>query len=107
MHRGGIREVTLKSFSSSTGIRKPGFQLLSLIPPTDYAANPKEITYADRPCFLPDQLGVYNRVYLPLAILTVLFLFISNARRAYSRWKTVSRPMYGELRHRLSTPTLG
>ena len=79
-HRGGVREVTLKSFSSDAGIRRPGFQLLSLIPPDASAPYTSQKTHADRPCFLPDQAGVYYRVYLPLAILTFLFLFVTNVR---------------------------
>ncbi|WWC91304.1 uncharacterized protein L201_006247 [Kwoniella dendrophila CBS 6074] len=110
-HPQGIREVTIKSFSSSTGIRRPGFQLLSLVPPpsTGYAGS---ITHADRPCLLPDQSGVYSRVYIPLAILTFLFLFGTNIRSAWQRWSSSSGSsnkngggpgsFYGDLKSRLS-----
>ncbi|ORY24794.1 Metallo-dependent phosphatase-like protein [Naematelia encephala] len=94
-HANGVREVTVKSFSSSAGIKRPGFQLLSLVPPT----NPIHPSHADRPCFLPDQMGVYYRVYLPLAIVTVLYLLGTNIRSAYKRWK-VGQP--AELKGRLS-----
>jgi hypothetical protein len=104
-HPGGIREVTLKSFSSSAGIRRPGFQLLSLIPASDLYAEPPQVTIADRPCFLPDQLGVYTRVYLPLGILTVLFLFFTNVRAAYRRWTAAGHSIYGEVKGRF-TPTV-
>ncbi|KAK4686702.1 ethanolamine phosphate phosphodiesterase, partial [Tremellales sp. Uapishka_1] len=89
-HPSGIKEITVKSFSSSTGIRRPGFQLLSLIPPSNNEAFPPQLTHADVPCFLPDQLGVYNRVYLPLAILTVLYLVFTNSRAAWTRLRSNS-----------------
>ncbi|KAK8843394.1 hypothetical protein IAR55_007051 [Kwoniella newhampshirensis] len=100
-HPNGIREVTIKSFSSSTGIRRPGFQLLSLVPPQPnaYAAS---LTHADRPCFLPDQLGVYSRVYIPLAIITTLYLLGTNIRAAYQRWNAAGHSVYGDLKNRLS-----
>jgi hypothetical protein len=63
------------------------------------------VTIADRPCFLPDQLGVYTRVYLPLGILTVLFLFFTNVRAAYRRWTAAGHSMYGEVKGRF-TPTV-
>lgn len=98
-HPQGIREVTLKSFSSSTGIRRPGFQLLSLIPPSEA---PTSLTHADQPCFLPDQIGVYTRVYLPVAILTALFLFSTNIRAAWRRWNAAGHSIYGDLKARMS-----
>ncbi|WWD21088.1 hypothetical protein CI109_105569 [Kwoniella shandongensis] len=104
-HPNGIREVTIKSFSSSTGIRRPGFQLLSLVPPASsgYSAS---LTHADRPCFLPDQLGVYSRVYIPLAILTLLYLFGTNVRAAYQRWNAAGNSVYSDLKSRLSPALL-
>ncbi|GMK59356.1 hypothetical protein CspeluHIS016_0703710 [Cutaneotrichosporon spelunceum] len=79
-HRGGVKEVTVKSFSSNAGVRRPGFQLLSLVPP-----QPDEVGLADVPCILPDQLGVYQRVYAPLVVLTFVYLVYMNIRRAWSR----------------------
>ncbi|WWC73194.1 uncharacterized protein I206_107160 [Kwoniella pini CBS 10737] len=108
-HPQGIKEVTIKSFSSSTGIRRPGFQLLSLVPPhpNGYAGSQ---TLADRPCLLPDQSGVYYRVYIPLAILTLLYLFGTNIRSAWQRWSgsnsTNGAGMYGDLKSRLSPALL-
>ncbi|KIY56716.1 hypothetical protein I307_03820 [Cryptococcus deuterogattii 99/473] len=103
VHKGNIREVTVKSFSSSAGIRRPGLQLLSLVPPPTEFTTGLLPTHADRPCFLPDQLGVYWRVYLPLAILTALYLFITNLRAAYSRWDRSSHPLSEKTR---SSPAL-
>lgn len=79
-HQHGIREVTLKSFSSSAGIQKPGLQLLSLIPPQDGV-----LSHADVPCFLPDQLGVYNWIYLPFIIFTFAYILLTNMRSALGR----------------------
>ncbi|KAL7421241.1 hypothetical protein Q5752_004126 [Cryptotrichosporon argae] len=99
-HPAGVKEVTLKSFSSSAGIRRPGFQLLSLVPPAPAPAGaesyPPQTTHADVPCFLPDQLGVYTRVYSPLALLTFAYLFATNVRAAWNRssaslWDAKSR----------------
>lgn len=101
-HQNGVREVTLKSFSSSTGISRPGFQLLSLVPPDPSGPYNMQRTIADRPCFLPDQAGVYWQVYLPMAVLTVLFLFGTNFRTAWNRWKASGHSLYGDLKGRIS-----
>lgn len=76
----GVREVTVKSFSPSTGVSRPGFQLLSLVPPEGNMT-----TYADVPCILPDQTHVYWWVYLPLAVVTCAWVFLTNARQAWAR----------------------
>lgn len=89
-HPNHIREVTVKSFSSSTGIQRPGFQLLSLIPPPEYPAFPPEPTYADRQCTLPDQAGVYSRVYFPFICITILYIFFTNIRQAWIKWNAVT-----------------
>ncbi|KAF9245066.1 hypothetical protein BU15DRAFT_41475, partial [Melanogaster broomeanus] len=76
-----IREVTIKSFLPSRHIRRPGFQLLSLIPPSSGA--PTEPTLADAPCHLPDTLGIFHSVYLPCLVVTsivLLYLGISPSR---------------------------
>ncbi|BEJ14744.1 hypothetical protein CspHIS471_0405110 [Cutaneotrichosporon sp. HIS471] len=84
-HPGAVKEVTVKSFSSNAGVRRPGFQLLSLVPPEPGLAG-----LADVPCILPDQLGVYHRVYVPLTILTFVYLFYMNVRRTWSRTHRLS-----------------
>ena len=101
-HHNGVREITLKSFSSTTGIRRPGLQLLSLVPPDSAAPYTTQKTIADRPCFLPDQAGVYTWVYLPVAILTVLFLFVTNVRSAWRKWASSGNSIYGDLKSRVS-----
>jgi hypothetical protein len=47
------------------GIRKPGFQLLSVPGDVDGASA------ADQLCLLPDQIGIYLEGYLPLVALTL------------------------------------
>ena len=74
-----VKEVSVKSFSMAMGIRRPGFQLLSLAPPSAMPAG--AATFADVPCFLPDQLGIYISVYVPLILLSVLALLLGHAYR--------------------------
>ncbi|KAF9793237.1 hypothetical protein BJ322DRAFT_113506 [Thelephora terrestris] len=79
-HRSGlppIREVTVKSFSEARGIRRPGFQLLTVFQPSPALAT----THLDMPCFLPNEHGIYYAVYLPLALVTVILLLICNIRQ--------------------------
>lgn len=58
------------------GIRRPGFQLLSL-------AGGAAPTHADAPCLLPDQIGVYTGVYAPLGVLSLALLLIARLRRPH------------------------
>ena len=67
-HPGGVREVTVKSFSMAMGIRKPGFQLLS-VPENDKGST--GMVPVDQLCRLPDQIGIYLDWYLTLVGLTV------------------------------------
>jgi len=70
-HRGGAREVTVKSFSMAMGIRKPGFQLLSI--PEDGGSGAGAV---DQLCLLPDQIGIYLEGYLPLVALTLAVMIV-------------------------------
>jgi len=70
-HQGGVREVTVKSFSMAMGIRKPGFQLLSV--PENGGDNAGTV---DELCLLPDQIGIYLDRYLPLVFVTLGVMFI-------------------------------
>lgn len=80
-----VKEVTVKAFSMAMGIRRPGVQLVSLLPPsyvTDHASTSISIhTIHDSPCFLPDQLGIYLSVYFPFILLSLLTLIVSNVYR--------------------------
>ncbi|KAF9232270.1 hypothetical protein BU15DRAFT_81423 [Melanogaster broomeanus] len=79
-----VREVSVKSISMAMGIRRPGFQLLSL---TSTVASPDLLTQIpvapplDAPCLLPDQLGMYLYVYIPLALLSLFLVLTSNVIR--------------------------
>ena len=53
------------------GIRHPGYQLLSLVPPSPDRGTP---SFAHQPCLLPDQLGIYLNAYIPLLALTLITL---------------------------------
>src|ERR1700759_4577239 len=58
----------------SRHIRRPGFQLLSLVNPTSTEGN----SFADLACQLPDQGRIYSTVYPTFMALTLLALFIIN-----------------------------
>ncbi|KAF9012455.1 Metallo-dependent phosphatase-like protein [Cyathus striatus] len=73
-----VREVSIKSISMAMGIRRPGFQLLSLAPAELTERRVVPSTFADTPCFMPDQIGIYLKIYIPLLIVSLLILFISN-----------------------------
>lgn len=91
-----VREITVKSFSMAMGIRRPGFQLLSLISTvpaietlTQLPNSPPSLL--DTPCFLPDQLGIYLNIYLPFILLSVLSLLAFNVYRALAGGKHAQR----------------
>ena len=74
----GVREVTVKSISTITGLDFPGVQLLSLWAPN---GRPSEsTTYSDRLCLLPNQSFIYWRGYFPLTIISLLFLAYLNSQ---------------------------
>ena len=80
------------------GIRRPGFQLLSLVSPLGVPSGTP--TFQDVPCLLPDQLNIYLSNYVPLLAVSVLALFISNVLRVSQVHKSWSR---GHLRTRSPT----
>ncbi|KAG2079119.1 Metallo-dependent phosphatase [Suillus decipiens] len=91
-----VREVTVKSFSMAMGIRRPGFQLLSLISTvpametlTQLPNSPPSLL--DTPCFLPDQLGIYLNVYLPFILFSVLCLLAFDVHRSLRGNKQAQR----------------
>jgi hypothetical protein len=75
---GGIREITVKSISWAMGVRKPGFQLLSLWNPND-GGETQAATLKTRLCLLPDQIGIFINYALMLAATVALLV----ARAAY------------------------
>ncbi|KAH9941010.1 hypothetical protein B0H21DRAFT_794210 [Amylocystis lapponica] len=74
--RADILEVTVKSFSPAADIRRPGFQLLSVVPPSSAAVR----SHADALCLLPHYFGGYSAHYLPLLIATALLLLVAKLR---------------------------
>ncbi|KAI6135705.1 Metallo-dependent phosphatase-like protein [Pisolithus croceorrhizus] len=89
-----VREVTVKSFSIAMGVRRPGFQLLSLIStvPLDDSLNQVPVLPPlDTPCFLPDQIGIYLQVYLPLTVLSLAFLLLCNVLWSTQRVRGTKR----------------
>ncbi|KAG7446241.1 Metallo-dependent phosphatase [Guyanagaster necrorhizus] len=84
-----VKEVTVKSFSMAMGVRRPGFQLLSLVPPNEVSRS----SHANKPCLLPDQIGIYLNIYIPLIVLSLLLLLVVNLSRTrrLPPWMT-SRP---------------
>jgi len=81
-----IREVTVKSFSPSVHIRRPGFQLLSLVD-ANQVQEPAHSSFADRLCLLPDQGVVIGSLYGPLMLVTLLVLVYLNVKGALGRGK--------------------
>lgn len=77
----------MKSFSMAMGIRRPGFQLLSLTStiPSFEALTQLPNSSLDTPCFLPDQLGIYLNIYIPFTILSLLSLLAFNIHRTHTR----------------------
>ncbi|EIW82717.1 Metallo-dependent phosphatase [Coniophora puteana RWD-64-598 SS2] len=86
-----VPEVTVKSFSMVTGVRRPGYQLLSLaarVPEPELLPQiPQAPPPAHAPCTLPDQLGIYVLTYVPLAVLSVLVLVVVNVQRVRRRYR--------------------
>ncbi|TVY28309.1 Cell division control protein [Lachnellula hyalina] len=82
------RETTVKSMSWAQGVRKPGFQMLSMWNPVGPDGNPLHsthtghgsgaataITTESHLCLLPDQIGIFIR-YLILILITFTALII-------------------------------
>lgn len=76
------------------GIRRPGFQLLSLISTVPSADQITQIPVSPplhAPCLMPNQLEIYFYIYIPLVFLSVSLLFAFNVRRvnggaSYQAW---------------------
>lgn len=106
---GGIREITVKSFSWAMGVRRPGFLLVSLWNPLDdrerVASYPGEShgrflrhkTVQTQLCLLPDQLAVFIK-YAWLLGVTLLAVFVRAVVRSGSgnaRVSVVKSSSYG------------
>lgn len=70
-------------------VRRPGFQLLSLTP-TELRDHDTP-TYKDVPCLLPDQLRIYLNIYLPLLVVSIIFVCLVNlVSFSPSSWRSSS-----------------
>ena len=83
-----VREVTVKSFSMSKHIRRPGFQLLSLVNPSSNSTS-----FADSPCLLADQERIYSTIYPALLVMMLLGIFICNKTKLGQRRKHQLTPL--------------
>ncbi|MCJ1391711.1 hypothetical protein MMC18_004576 [Xylographa bjoerkii] len=88
---GGVREITVKSMSWAMGVRKPGFLMVSLWNPIDEngvsvsasASSGPNPTLKTHLCLLPDQLTIFIRYGLLLA-LTIPILVVRAFVYGYS-----------------------
>ena len=67
----------MKSFSPTPYIRKPGFQLLSIIAPATDGETTRSLLH--HPCFLPDQMFISSG-YKNSAFMTFCILFMLNVQ---------------------------
>jgi len=58
-------------------VRRPGFQLLSLLP-KQYWKDGTTATHADQICLMPDQISIYLSTYIPLLLASLLIVFLMN-----------------------------
>ena len=81
-----VKETTLKAFSMAMGVRKPGYELVSLWTSGEFASV-KQVT-----CTLPDQIGLWLHVYLPFAFFAFAALVLPRLyRSATSSRSTMAR----------------
>lgn len=78
-----ITETTLKAFSMAMGVRRPGYHLLTLYPPShDLSATVSSgATYTQTNCLLPDQLGIWTHIYAPAFLVLLLALLLPKLLR--------------------------
>ncbi|KAK1013995.1 hypothetical protein LTR91_000141 [Friedmanniomyces endolithicus] len=72
-----VKEITVKSFSWAMGVRRPGFQLVSLWNPVDEQGNTLGTplpTVQSHLCLLPDQLSIFLDYALVLGVTLVVLL---------------------------------
>ncbi|KAL7268138.1 hypothetical protein RUND412_009250 [Rhizina undulata] len=74
---GGAREITVKSFSWTMGVRSPGFLAVSLFKPREEEGNDMGLQW--NLCLLPDQIGIFLAYVKMLAFSVVALLFAEVA----------------------------
>lgn len=88
-----IREITVKSFSWAMGVRRPGFQLISLWNPVDAQGNTVGTplpTLQTHLCLLPDQLSIFID-YALLFLLTLPLLLVRAIYNTLRHWNSGTR----------------
>jgi hypothetical protein len=101
------REITVKAFSWAMGVRKPGFLMLSMWNPVDLNGRPlhssssghgssdqKPVTTETHLCLLPDQLSIFIRygILIALSISTLLIRAILTPIFGLAPFSTRSSP---------------
>lgn len=79
-----MKETTLKAFSMAMGVRKPGYELVSLWTSGEFASV-KQVT-----CTLPDQIGLWLYVYVSACVVALLALVLPRLYRIANRRATVA-----------------
>lgn len=83
--QGKVKEITVKSFAWTMGIRRPGFLLVSLYNPGAEGLDTARETVKSKLCLLPDQIGVFIRYVQLLAVTLVLVVGGVVVRRLVGR----------------------
>ncbi|KAK4046867.1 hypothetical protein OIV83_005763 [Microbotryomycetes sp. JL201] len=97
-----VVETTVKAFSMAMGVRRPGYSLVSLYAASDPSV-PSTSTYTTTNCVLPDQIGIWLYVYLPLfAFVFGVFILPRLFRKSTDLW-TILVDKYGTGRRRLTS----
>lgn len=112
-----VHEVSVRSFSMAMGIKRPGFQLLSIALPPQYqhqpepesvisnsselenpiappsfpSTSPPSANFAYKPCLLPNQINIYIFQYGFSALFTIAILCAVNYNRHRRYTKQLSR----------------
>lgn len=85
-------------------VRRPGFQLLSLAPAQ--LRHDDIPTYRDVPCLLPDQLRIYLSIYLPLLVVSIIFVCLVNISNCSLSWRSLSHEkLSSSVRHSMLPPS--
>jgi hypothetical protein len=63
------------------GIRRPGYHLLALLPQQTIGPFADSLPFLEKPCFLPDQIGIYLWLYVPSIVLSLLVLALYHMRQ--------------------------
>lgn len=82
-----VREVTIKSFAMNMNVQRPGYLLMSLSEP-----HSSTDSLATQGCLLPNQISIYLSLYVPILLLTLLWLGIRTYLSTSSSSSSSSNP---------------